>query len=166
MWHLAAGRRSMDRRQSELFAAPPPAAPPLPADDPRGRLEREMEVLGFLCGCHPVTLWARRTAGRRAVSAAALTAHVGRRVALTAWLVTGKVVHTRQGEPMEFLTFEDETGLVETTFFPETYRRTCHLLEAGRPYHLVGTVEEEWGAVTLTVEAVKPLASPGGTAQS
>jgi DNA polymerase III alpha subunit len=43
---------------------------------------------------------------------------VGRRVRLAAWLITGKVVHTRHGDPMEFLTFEDETGIVETTFFP------------------------------------------------
>jgi DNA polymerase III alpha subunit len=43
---------------------------------------------------------------------------VGQRVRLAAWLVTGKVVHTRHGDPMEFLTFEDETGIVETTFFP------------------------------------------------
>jgi DNA polymerase III alpha subunit len=51
---------------------------------------------------------------------------VGRRVQFAGWLVTGKIVHTRNGDPMEFLTFEDETGIVETTFFPAVYRRFCH----------------------------------------
>jgi error-prone DNA polymerase len=55
---------------------------------------------------------------------------------------------------MEFLTFEDETGLVETTFFPEPCRRFGHLLGCERPYLLSGTVEEDWGAVTLTVDSV------------
>ncbi|CAB1056196.1 hypothetical protein D1BOALGB6SA_932, partial [Olavius sp. associated proteobacterium Delta 1] len=30
---------------------------------------------------------------------------------------------------MEFLTFEDETGIVETTFFPQTYHRFCHMID-------------------------------------
>jgi DNA polymerase III alpha subunit len=58
---------------------------------------------------------------------------------------------------MEFLTFEDETGIVETTFFPEnTYNRFCHMHGLGHPYLLYGKVEEEWGAITLTVDRVKP----------
>jgi len=69
------------------------------------------------------------------------------------------VVETKQGEPMEFLTFEDETGLVETTFFPETYRRFCHRLDRERPYLLSGRVEQDWGAVTLTVEQVAAVRS-------
>jgi DNA polymerase-3 subunit alpha/error-prone DNA polymerase len=32
---------------------------------------------------------------------------------------------------MEFRTFEDETGLIETVFFPEAYRRFCHLTNDG-----------------------------------
>jgi DNA polymerase-3 subunit alpha/error-prone DNA polymerase len=62
---------------------------------------------------------------------------------------------------MEFLTFEDETGLVETTFFPDAYRRFCHLLDRERPYLLSGKVEEDWGAVTFTVESVSALTAAG-----
>jgi DNA polymerase-3 subunit alpha/error-prone DNA polymerase len=72
-------------------------------------------------------------------------------------LITGKVVRTKSGDPMEFLTFEDETGIVETTFFPIVYDRFCHLIDRGRPYILAGEVEQNWGAVTLTVSHVRPL---------
>jgi len=58
---------------------------------------------------------------------------------------------------MEFLTFEDETGIVETTFFPDAYRRFCHIIDRERPYLLFGKVEDDWGAVTLTVERVSVL---------
>jgi DNA polymerase-3 subunit alpha/error-prone DNA polymerase len=78
-------------------------------------------------------------------------------VRLAAWLVTGKVVHTRHGDPMEFLTFEDETGIVETTFFPGAYQRFCHTIDRNRPYLLAGKVEANWGAVTLTVDRVEVI---------
>ena len=58
---------------------------------------------------------------------------------------------------MEFLTFEDETGIVETTFFPQAYRRFCHMIDREHPYLLTGEVDQNWGAVTLTVENVEPL---------
>jgi DNA polymerase-3 subunit alpha/error-prone DNA polymerase len=74
-------------------------------------------------------------------------------------LITGKVVHTKHGDPMEFLTFEDETGLVETTFFPKTYRRFCAMLDRSRPFILHGKVEEDFGALTLTVKAVERLSN-------
>jgi DNA polymerase III alpha subunit len=58
---------------------------------------------------------------------------------------------------MEFLTFEDETAIVETTFFPQAYRRFCHIIDRQRPYLLTGKVEEDWGATTLTVDRVERI---------
>ena len=159
LWHRSARARS---RAATLFEpAPGPASrqPVLPPEDPVERLRREFRVLGFLCQCHPMTLFAKALNGCRTVKAADLPRHMGRRVRMAGWLVTGKVVHTRHGEPMEFLTFEDETGIVETTFFPEAYRRFCHMIDRGRPYLLHGKVEQDWGATTLTVERAIPLAA-------
>lgn len=50
---------------------------------------------------------------------------------------------------MKFLTFEDETGIVETVFFPKPYARFCYMLSYGRPYILKGQVDVNWGAVLL-----------------
>jgi DNA polymerase-3 subunit alpha/error-prone DNA polymerase len=146
-------------RNRSLFETPPAeeCPPRLPPDDVRERLRREFAVLGFLCGRHPMELYADAVRRAGAVKAADLPRCVGRRIRFAGWLITGKVVETKQGEPMEFLTFEDETGLVETTFFPETYRRFCHLLDRERPYLLSGRVEEDWGAVTLTVTQMAGL---------
>jgi DNA polymerase-3 subunit alpha/error-prone DNA polymerase len=151
-----AGRAARNR---SLFEAPGAIerTPRLPPDDPRERLRREFAVLGFLCDRHPIELYADAVHRAGAVKAADLPRRVGRRVRFAGWLITGKVVETKQGEPMEFLTFEDETGLVETTFFPEAYRRFCHLLDRERPYLLSGKVEEDWGAVTLTVDSASPI---------
>ena len=165
MWQLACwlktGSKKPTPRTRSLFdipddtrVGPPPSLPP---DDERERLRREFAVLGFLCDRHPMQLFADILGDQRTVKVIDLPAHLGRRVRLAGWLITGKVVATKHGEPMEFLTFEDQTGIVETTFFPQPYRRFCHLLDRQRPYLLTGKVEEDWGAITLTVDRVEPI---------
>ena len=68
------------------------------------------------------------------------------------WQITGKTVHTQEGEDMKFVSFEDTTAIYETVFFPKVYNRFCHMLNAVRPYILKGRVEEAFGAITLNVE--------------
>ena len=121
-------------------------------------------MLGFLCQHHPIEL-AGNISGP-VVKIATVVGQVGRRIRCAGWLLTGKLISTKSGETMEFLTFEDETGLLETTFFPETYRRFAHLLQSGRPYVWTGLVEEDYGAVTLTVEHVRVVGSSPAKVQS
>jgi DNA polymerase-3 subunit alpha/error-prone DNA polymerase len=92
-----------------------------------------------------------------------IPARAGHRVKTAGWLITGKRVRTKKGDPMEFLTFEDETGIVETTFFPEAYDRFAPVIDFGKPYLLWGKVETDWGAATLTVDDVAllpPVSAP------
>ena len=165
IWELAGrlpvGSKTTLPRSRSLFDSPGAAracpAPSLPPDDERQRLRREFAVLGFLCDRHPMQLYARILQKLETIRVCDLPDQLGKRVRLAGWLITGKVVATRHGEPMEFLTFEDQTGIVETTFFPQPYRRFCHLLDRQRPYLLTGKVEEDWGAITLTVDRVEPI---------
>jgi error-prone DNA polymerase len=165
LWGLACWLKSKrpQARTSSLFmrsAAAGDCQPPrLPAEDERERLRREFSVLGFLCDRHPMALFAPQLQKRRTVKAVDLPRFLGRQVRLAGWLITGKVVSTKTGDPMEFLTFEDETGIVETTFFPQAYRRFCHIIDHNRPYLLTGKVEADWGAITLTVEKVEKIMS-------
>jgi error-prone DNA polymerase len=159
LWQIAAWRKSTAGRKShDLFtrSATIPR-PSLAPDDPQARLHAEMKALGFLCDVHPMVLCESAVARQHLVKAKALSRFVGRRVRCAGFLVTGKVVSTLQGDPMEFITFEDETGLMECTFFPETYRRFCHMLDHQRPYFIEGKVEEDYGAFTITVDAVSRI---------
>ncbi len=156
LWQWASFQRAMhDKRCLSLFGIKLPPAPPLPPPDALTRARKEFATLGFLCDGHPLGFLAAPAGGL--VKVEDLPARVGRQVRLTAWLLTGKLVSTRTGEAMEFLTFEDETGQVETTFFPEVYRRHAHLLRSGRGYVLAGLVEEDFGALTLTVDRIRPI---------
>jgi len=55
------------------------------------------------------------------------------------------------------VSFEDTSALYETTFFPRAYDRFYPLLDETRPSVLRGRVEEDFGAISLTVEEVIPL---------
>jgi error-prone DNA polymerase len=159
-WRLAEWEAKTEGRRSRERALFPPALGPLPEPRPydEARLLRdEMETLGYLVSRHPLTLYrehllAWRRAGVVPVRATGLKAHAGKRVAAVGWLITGKVITTRDDEPMEFISFEDTTAIYETTFFPRAYERFCGMLSAARPYLLEGTIEEDFGAVTMTVE--------------
>ncbi len=157
-WELATWRkeRRQTKPQQDLFAQPAKAATPptFPADDGIARLRREFAALGFLCDRHPMTLFADTLKHRNMVKANDLHNHAGKRVSVAGMLITGKVVSTHKGDPMEFVTFEDETGVIETTFFPRVYERFCSILDYGHPFILTGKVDEQFGACTLTVEQV------------
>jgi DNA polymerase-3 subunit alpha/error-prone DNA polymerase len=158
IWALAAAVATRKTAPSLFDKPAPPVTPPLlPPDDGRERLRREFAVLGFLCDRHPMSLYETRLENEAITKTRDLHRFVGKRIRMAGWLITGKVVHTRHGEPMEFLSFEDETGLVETTFFPKVYDKFCHMIDWGRPYLLSGKVEENWGAITLTVDTAAPL---------
>jgi len=155
-WEIASRKQFREKsRRTRLFVDTPVAPPLLEAQDPLDQMRREYRALGFLCQHHPITLV--RQKGNGSTKACDLPACVGRTVYFAGWLLTGKLVSTKSGEVMEFLTFEDETGMVETTFFPGTYKRYAHLLAGRKPYLLCGLVESDYGAVTLTVDRVQPL---------
>ncbi|MEJ2135326.1 MAG: DNA polymerase III subunit alpha [Desulfofustis sp.] len=156
-WEAAAREVKTGPGGGSLFPAVEAVSPPLKEQAPIERLRREYRALGFLCRAHPVSLIGK--GGVRTCKGVELASHVGRQVNFIGLLLTGKIVSTKTGEAMEFLTFEDATAIIETTFFPEVYRRYAHLLSAQKAYLLRGLVEEDFGALTLTVEKVKLLSN-------
>jgi DNA polymerase-3 subunit alpha/error-prone DNA polymerase len=160
LWQFCARDRKERCRQPSLFTQqlPSGSVPHLPEDNLLERLRREFAVLGFLCDRHPITLFDSWRKKYKTVEASDIGFFVGCRLNFAGWLITGKTVLSKKGDPMEFVTFEDETGLVETTFFPGPFKRFGHLLCAGRPFLVSGVVENDMGAVTLRVDGLKMLA--------
>jgi len=73
-------------------------------------------------------------------------------------------VPTRDEELMQFISFEDETDIFETVFFPRVYKAHALRLSHQQPYILYGKVEEEFGVISLNVEELKPVHSHSQTA--
>ena len=162
LWELSARLRLNNQKLPaySLFSGQNTNDTPLPLFPPenkQARFRREFAVLGFLCDRHPMTLYDHVLKNSDIIKARQIPQFINKQIRFAGWLITGKTVHTKHGDPMEFLTFEDDTGIVETTFFPEAYKRFCHILDRGRPYILTGMVDQDWGAVTLTVKKVENI---------
>lgn len=136
-----------------LFPVPsaPDGVPRLPEYPAERRRADEYAALGFITDTHPMQLHAERLRRFRLCRSTDLPQHVGQTVLLAGMLTTAKPVHTARDEPMEFATFDDGEGLIETVLFPGIYRERSHVLFDQGPFIFRGKVEEEFGAITVTI---------------
>jgi len=139
---------------------PPPTA--LPAPTQRDLDRRAWTILGCLPRAHPFARW--DLPGRRVRCGDIGPQHAGRLVTLLVWVITCKPVEAvqergRDGAPlsdplvraMAFATLEDETGTLESTWFPEAYRTCGALIGAGCPFWVQGTGAVDHGVIGLEV---------------
>jgi DNA polymerase-3 subunit alpha/error-prone DNA polymerase len=138
---------------------PPPHPQPLVQ---RQRDRRAWDVLGCLPRAHPFALW---DLPERQVRCADIGVHLDRRtVSVLVWVITRKQVEAVQERnrdgtplpeplvrPMAFVTLEDETGLIESTWFPEPYRACGPLIEEGRPFWVQGRIVSDHGVAMMEV---------------
>jgi error-prone DNA polymerase len=159
LWRLYASNKRTPAEISRSFDESRPASPlPIPDEySEQQRLTHEAETLGFIWTRHPVDLYRAHLRGVQYINACDMAKHVGRQVTMLGWLITEKSVETKDGEPMEFATFEDTTALYDATIFPDAYRRFCHLLVPERPYILRGLIEEHFSTVTITINNLQYL---------
>jgi len=134
-------------------------APLLPDLTVQQKWRQEIETLGFVLSVHPLEMLKPALSALPYPIAAAseLARHVGRRVWLWGWPITRKEVVTKEGEPMEFVSFEDQTAMYEAVFFPDAFKRFCQHLDADRAYLLYGRVESEFDVPSLTVQQLRPV---------
>ncbi len=135
----------------------PPDIPTLKQYSPERRRREEYETLGFITDAHPMQLHGDQLRRFRLCPSTELHRHVGRHILAAGMLTTAKPVHTVKNEPMEFATFDDGYGLIEAVLFPQVYRERGHVLFDQGPFIFRGKVEEEFGAVTLTVTHLERL---------
>ena len=134
----------------------PPALPPLTA---RAAAWAQFRTLGFCPDGHPIWFVKAARPARRCADVTAAR-EAGRRMTVVAWPVTRKQVEAHgpsQAQPMAFVTLEDETGLMETVWFPEVYAACGPALEAGLPLRCTGVIGLDHSVATLEVQAAEPV---------
>jgi DNA polymerase III alpha subunit len=137
-----------------------PPAPPVIGDYPaRIKLADEVQTLGIVVTQHPLVLFRpriERIAARHGlpplVSSLDIPRWRGRKVWTAGILVTGKEVATKKREPMIFVSFEDERAIFETVLFPDAFNRYYPMLDDGWAFLIYGRVEDDLGAVAVSVE--------------
>jgi DNA polymerase-3 subunit alpha/error-prone DNA polymerase len=114
------------------------------------RLRDEWAILGFVVGPRMISLLRPRLPASL-ITSRELPDHVGRRVRLAGLVATGRHTPTVDGRTMQFVTLEDEWGLIEVTLFPGTCPPVAYLTLG--PYLVTGIVEEQYGVITVTAQS-------------
>jgi error-prone DNA polymerase len=141
--------------------------PPPMRDIPyRRKMKNEIEVFGFILSVHPMSCYRTLLRMEDTVPARGLGGLVGTQVKVAGIMITAKTVRTRDERLMQFISFEDETAIFETVFFPEQYKRFARMLFSHRPYVLTGRVTEEFGVTSLTVSSVRAFPAGKGTRET
>jgi error-prone DNA polymerase len=138
---------------------PPPR---LTEYDTARRREDAWALLGFLTDAHPMELHRERLRRWRVTPSTELHRHVGKTVLCAGMLTTVKPVHTAKDEPMQFVTFDDGHGLIETVMFPDIHAKRSHVLFDQGPFLFTGVVEQEFGAISVTVTGVERVGRVSG----
>jgi DNA-directed DNA polymerase III PolC len=119
-----------------------------PADyDAERRLHDEWELLGFLLGPPLMSLF-RPLLPSGLITSPEVAANLGRTVSIAGVVATGRQARTADGRDMQFVTLEDEGGLVDVTLFPGA----CPLLVSLGlgPYLAIGRIDDHLGVLTVT----------------
>ena len=135
-------------------------APSLPEFPPARRAWLEWSVLGLCAQGHPLDLFRGDGLPPGTITTQEAERRPGRRARVAGIVAAQRVVPTREGRRMAFVTLEDETGLLECTLFPDAYERHRGVVRDRGPYVAEGRIEEQYGAPSLATERICRVATP------
>ncbi len=132
--------------------------PDLPAPQPSEQLRAEKEVLGMFLSGHPLGEWASVLETYTDGSLAEVWERPDRsQVTVGGMAASLKVIPTKTGNRMAFLTLEDAEGTGEVVVFPDVYARCEALLQAEVPLIVRGTLERSEDSGKILAEEILPL---------
>jgi len=123
---------------------------------PEEKLKMELESFGFPVSQHPLQKFLSILDGH-VKKARNIPKYEGKTINLAGVLITRKLTSTRKQEPMEFVTFEDETDIYECVMFPNSFREYADLLNWETLFIVRGKVESSFGVYTITIEKLFSL---------
>lgn len=120
------------------------------------KLKFEKESLGFFFSSHPLERF------RYVLKSWAATDIAGIKgkdpsVRLGVLIDKVRVIKTKKGELMAFLSISDESGEIEAVVFPKVYESYHGLLQKGEQLFLEGSVEQRNDALQVLINKCKPL---------
>ncbi len=133
----------------------PPTMPDAPEWDDHELLTMEKDSLGFYITGHPLGKFEallRRFAGSDTLSLR--ERNDGEAVRFGGIITAVKVIRTKKGDPMAFITTEDLHGTVETTVFSDLYTKTVDLLAADTAVIIEGRLQKDENSIKIVAEKI------------
>jgi len=154
LWQINCWEKSR-KSQPGLFGRKLNVPVNLPKLSEREILKQEEEALGFLVSCHPLELYKEKFKNLPITPSSKFKEKIGEKVLAVGWMITRKHTETKNGEPMEFVSFEDFDGIYETIFFPKAFCKFHPLLHANYTFLLYGVIAAEFDSFVLQVEKTR-----------
>ena len=121
-------------------------------------LANEKESIGFYITGHPLARHSDAIKRFSTCDTAGLIERADKEEVSICGIVTGiKLLNTRKGDRMAFVTLEDLSGFVEMVVFPETYTASAELLNSEEALLVKGTVDVGEDACKILVNEVLSL---------
>lgn len=117
-------------------------------------LEKEKEVFGFYLSSHPTTMYKKDHPYTILINQ--IPNNFAKSIDTLILVDKIKVINTKKGDKMAFITGSDETGTMDFTLFPRVYR-LYENIEKGDLLKIRGTVEKRLDQFQVVVQKVKFL---------
>jgi DNA polymerase-3 subunit alpha len=166
-----AAHQASERGQLSMFGAIA-AAPEMTADtfgilpdEPeipnRDKLQDEKELTGTYFSDNPLMRLARSSHKNVSHTAQQIDESLaGHIVSLAGVVTSSRIITTKKGDAMAFVSIEDPTGSTEITVFPKTYARTKELWHAEALVLVKGKVELRDGKIQILCESAEEYHVP------
>ena len=117
-------------------------------------LEKEKESFGFYLSSHPTTMYKKDNP--YCIPLNTVEKYFSKKIDTLILVDKIKVINTKKGEKMAFLTGSDETATQEFTLFPKTFTEYSNLSK-GDLIKVRGTVERRLDQIQIVIEKIKYL---------
>ena len=117
-------------------------------------LEKEKEVFGFYLSSHPTTMYKKDNPN--CISLNTIDNYLYKTIDMLVLIDKIKVIDTKKGDKMAFITGSDETGSREFTLFPKVYNSNNNL-ERGNIIKVRGKAEKRLNEVQVIVDRIRIL---------
>ncbi len=119
-------------------------------------LEKEKSVFGFYFTSHPTTMYMQQNP--YCIPLNKVENYFSKKIDTLILVEKVKVITTKKGDKMSFITGSDETASMEYTLFPKTYESYSNI-ERGDLLKIRGVVEKRLNQIQIIVETIKKVTS-------
>jgi DNA polymerase III alpha subunit len=156
------GASALERTLAEARLRIPSKAPRLLARySGLCRVQGELRFLEMHVSDHPLRLLRTEADQLSCVTSERLGGYVDQIVSFAGIVAATRNVGLVEGGAVQFITLEDEHGLVEARLAPEEWKRFHPLLATPGPYLLRGRVQRRQGALYLDIRDLLPFHERG-----
>lgn len=122
------------------------------------KLADEKELLGMYVSSHPLKEYRKQLRVNGQVSLGQAAKMIGKRnLNVTVIIQAIRVIRTKRGDKMAFLTIDDEQTEMEAVIFPDVFREISSWLQEEMLVSLEGKVESRNNKLQMVINSVKPF---------